>query len=198
MGADCPAQDSHTDSTRVTPHLCFRMVNVIKSSRSCHWLILNCSFERCSHVFTTGQLPLHQAISDPVLVETGFHLRGPSFPLSLPCWGGITCQVAWRSQHPAQHPSRDIGELCWHGGGRVFWSDWLEWSSYCPFAPHLWRECQGVGLVDISRLLASAPNLERGGKDNTERTYCYVVLGPSFSASPPFKIFYFVYSVQEF
>lgn len=54
----------------------------------------------------------------------------------------------------------------WHGGCRVFWSDWLEWSSYCPFAPLLWRECQGVGLFDISRLRASAPNLEHGGKEN--------------------------------
>lgn len=71
---------------------------------------------------TTGQSPLHQAILDPVLVETGFHLHGPSFSLRLPCWGGITSQVAWRSQHP----SRDFGELCWRGGaefsGLIGWS----------------------------------------------------------------------------
>lgn len=148
MGADCPAQDSHTDSTRVTPHLCFRMVNGIKSSRSCHWLILNCSFERCSHVVTTGQLPLHQAISDPVLVETGFRLRGPSFPLSLPCWGGFTSQVAWRSQHPAQHPSRDFGELCWHGGGAEF-SGLIGWSgaviAHLPLTSG--RSARGLGLL---------------------------------------------------
>ena len=118
MGADCPAQDSHTDSTRITPYLCFRMVNGIKSSRSCQHLILNCSFERCSHVVTTGQSPLHQAISDPVLVETGFHLCGPSFPLRLPCWGGITSQVAWRSQHP----SRDFGMGGAEFSGLTGWS----------------------------------------------------------------------------
>lgn len=122
VGADCPAQDRHTDSTGVIPYLCFRMVSGIESSRSCKHLILNCSFERCSHMVTTGQSPLHQAILDPVLVETGFHLHGPSFSLRLPCWGGITSQVAWRSQHP----SRDFGELCWRGGaefsGLIGWS----------------------------------------------------------------------------
>ena len=31
-----------------------------------------------------------------------------------------------QGQHPAQHPSRDFGELCWHGGaefsGLIGWS----------------------------------------------------------------------------
>lgn len=110
--------------------------------------------QSCGHHWAVPTPPGHLR---PCPCGDRFTYVGPAFLLGSHV--GEASPAKWHGG-----PSTPAGIL-WHGGCRVFWSDWLS-GCYCPFAPLLWRECQGVGLFDISRLRASAPNLEHGGKEN--------------------------------